>query len=339
MPRISVIVPVYNAQPFIDRCVVSILDQSLSDFEVIFVNDCSSDHSAQVIRQFARHDSRIILQQHVENRGPGGARNTGLANARADYLTFVDSDDYLDRNYFERLYETTDGGIFDVVESGFRAVDQKDEVLWDYVPVAAHFTDLNLVEERILLMQEWGVHQKLWRKALFTENGLRFEEGIFWDDIAIVPVLTICARNLAKAEFIGYNYLQRPHSITHTRSAKYIADLFRAYEYFRSFLLKRDIFAPYRNSFVKAIDKTVSYFLEHMKSRNLSNPQLSEKLIRICGVLAEEYAVDNRIFEGIPGAQLEAAIEESMSLDLNQADAQLQSAIRGILETYRVNEQ
>src|SRR6185503_7085391 len=137
MPAVSIIIPVFNASSFLDRCIASILDQSFSDFEAIFVDDGSSDQSAQVIRQFARNDSRIVLERHHTNSGPGSARNIGIAKARAKYLTFIDSDDFVDPNLLGTLLEATDGGIFDIVESGCRAIDGNENLLWEYCPVDA----------------------------------------------------------------------------------------------------------------------------------------------------------------------------------------------------------
>jgi len=337
MPRISVIVPVYNAGAFIDRCIESILDQSFSDFEVIFVDDGSTDRSCQAINQFARNDSRIVLHKHHNNMGPGAARNTGIAKARASYLTFIDSDDFVDSNLLERLHEAAGGGFFDIVESGCRAIDEEDEILWQYTPTAAKLKNLESVKDSMLLVQEWGMPQKLWKKTLFTENAIRFPEDAFWEDIAVVPILVVCARSLARIDFIGYNYVQHARSITNTRSFKHIADLFKAFEHFRLFLVNQGIFAKYRESFEKSVNKTVRYLLEHMQQRNLSNSDISEKLVRICSVIADEYLSDNRILERIPAPQFAAAIEASLELDLKQADATIRSAIRRILEAKRAN--
>jgi glycosyltransferase involved in cell wall biosynthesis len=337
MPTISVIVPVYNARSYIDRCITSILEQSFSDFEVIFVDDGSIDRSVQAVKQFARNDSRIMLQEHAVNLGPGAARNTGIAKARARYLTFIDSDDYIDPNLLERLYEASDREFFDIVESGCRAVDDADEILWEYTPIAAEFKNLQSVSDSMLLLKESGMPQKLWKKTLFDENEIRFPEGVFWEDFAVVPILAVCARSLAKIDFVGYNYVQHNQSITNTRSVKHIADLFRAHEYLRTFLIRRGAFDKYGNAFEKSVKNAVLYIVNHMQSRNLSDPDFSEKLVRICRIVADQYLTDNTFIAGVPLARLDAAIEDSLTLDFNQADATLQSAIGRIWEANRAN--
>lgn len=339
MPLISVIVPVYNARTFLDRCISSILEQSLSDFEVIFVDDGSTDRSVETIGRFARSDSRIIIEKHAENSGPGAARNTGIARARANCLTFVDSDDFVDRNLLERLFEASDRGAFDIVESGCRAIDEDDNILWDYTPTAAKVKNLKAVNDSIFLLREWGMHQKLWSRSLFTDNDIRFPHGVFWEDIAAIPPLIVCARSLAKIDFIGYNYTQHPQSITNTRSFKHVANLFSAHEYFRQFLQNRDLYSKYSSSFEKSVTNTVQYFTEHMKSRNLSNPEMSERLVRLCQILAAGYLANNRIFDRIPTARLEDAVERALALDFRQSDVILRSAINKILEANRANQE
>ena len=118
MPQVSIVVPIYNVQRHIDRCIVSILQQTLSEFEVIFVDDCSTDCSASAVRRFARNDSRIVFAAHDRNKGLGAARNTGISLARSDYVTFIDSDDFVDANLLEEMIKACDGGYFDIVEVG-----------------------------------------------------------------------------------------------------------------------------------------------------------------------------------------------------------------------------
>ncbi len=334
MPSISVIIPVFNTRAHIDRCIASILEQSFSDFEVIFIDDGSSDRSGQVVRQFARLDSRIILHEHAANLGPGAARNTGVAKARASYLTFIDSDDYVDSNFLKRLHDASDRGYFDIVESGCRAVDDADEILWQYTPDVAEFRDLQSISDSILLLKETGTTQKLWKRSLFIENHIRFPQGMFWEDIAVVPVLVLCARSLSKIDLVGYNYLQRAQSITNTRSVKHVTDLFRAHEYLRSFLTSRGIYEKHRSAFEKSVNRNVQYLLEHMQSRHSSGQ--SKKLARICGIMANEYLTDNGIIERITSARLDAIVEGFLALDFSQPDATLKSAARRIWESNRV---
>ena len=97
MPKVSVILPVYNVEKYIDKCIQSLLNQTLKDVEFIFVDDCSPDKSVDIIKKY--NDPRIKLVQHEVNKYTAEARNTGVKNATGEYIAFVDPDDYIDNNF------------------------------------------------------------------------------------------------------------------------------------------------------------------------------------------------------------------------------------------------
>lgn len=105
MPKISIIIAVYNGIPFLTKCLDSILAQTVKDFEVICVNDCSTDNSLEVIKEYAKKDNRVKYVNHETNKRQGGAWNSGLKESKGDYLIFVDQDDWLEPDYFEVLKE------------------------------------------------------------------------------------------------------------------------------------------------------------------------------------------------------------------------------------------
>ena len=104
MSKISVIVPVYNVEKFIKRCLDSIINQTMRDLEIILVNDGSTDNSGKICDEYAQLDNRITVI-HKENGGLSSARNTGLDVATGEWIAFVDSDDYIEKNMYEVLYE------------------------------------------------------------------------------------------------------------------------------------------------------------------------------------------------------------------------------------------
>lgn len=122
--RISVIVPVYNAENYLNRCIESVLTQTYTDWQMVLVDDGSKDESLKVCQKYADLDSRISVI-HQENAGPGIARNTGIAAANGDYIVFIDSDDYIEKEYFQLL----SGHDEDVVFINVRDVDEEGRVL------------------------------------------------------------------------------------------------------------------------------------------------------------------------------------------------------------------
>ena len=110
-PKISVIVPVYNAEKFVGKCIESVQAQSYIDWQMILVDDGSKDKSLEVCQRYADTDNRISVI-HQENAGAGAARNTGLAKAVGDYVVFIDSDDYVDKDYFALLAKHKEDVVF-----------------------------------------------------------------------------------------------------------------------------------------------------------------------------------------------------------------------------------
>lgn len=288
MPQVSIVVPVYNVQRYIDRCIVSILQQTQSEFEVIFVDDCSTDGSASAVQRFARNDSRIVFAAHDRNRGLGAARNTGISIARSDFVTFVDSDDFIDANLLEEMIKACDGGHFDIVETGFRAMDEQDNVLWDYIPDLVKVENLSENPDNFFLVRELGMTQKLWRRSLLNQ-GPREPENIYWEDIAVVPSLIADAQNLVKLDYAGYNYLQRQTSISNSRSTRLVLDLFRAFEYHREHLRTRGLLDRHSSKFSRHVKICTQYLADRLQSNSRNEPKKAEPLIFLCKELTEQY--------------------------------------------------
>ena len=106
MPKVSVILPIYNVEKYLRKCLDSVVNQTLKDIEIICINDCSADNCENIILEYAKKDGRIKLINHLENQGLGYARNTGLINSNCDYISFIDSDDFISIDYIEYLYNT-----------------------------------------------------------------------------------------------------------------------------------------------------------------------------------------------------------------------------------------
>lgn len=289
MPQISVIVPIFNAEKHLDKCLYSIVDQSFSDIEIICVNDKSTDASAEIVRTMARNDSRLRLFNHAENLGPGGARNTGIAQARADYLAFVDSDDFVDANMLEVLFGAVEGGKFDVVESGCRAISEAGQLVWDYTPEKMDFGDLNRNPDRMFLLREWGLPQKLWRKSLFADSHLTFPTRVYWEDIALIPILLMKARNLRKLDSIFYHYLQRKNSITNSASAKHVVDLFGALEHIKGYLADNGLFEREKDNFKKIVVNCTDYLIGQMRIAGQGSGDTVNRIVEGCAPLVNTY--------------------------------------------------
>ena len=128
MPKVSIIVPVYNVEKYLNRCIQSLLNQTLKDIEIIMVDDGSPDRCPQMCDNYAKKDNRIKVI-HKQNAGLGYARNSGLEIATGEYIAFVDSDDFVNSQMYETLYNNAVSTKADVVYSGFRKEFNKNRFL------------------------------------------------------------------------------------------------------------------------------------------------------------------------------------------------------------------
>ena len=128
-PTVSVIIPVYNAQEGIKQCLDSLLNQSFTDFEIILLNDGSTDNSLEVIKKYAA-DNDFIRVIDKENEGVAKTRNKGIQLANGKYIVFIDNDDFVDSDYLERFYNAIDQEQLDIVLGGYKRVNQEMKTLF-----------------------------------------------------------------------------------------------------------------------------------------------------------------------------------------------------------------
>lgn len=217
MPKVSVIIPVYNAEAYIERCIDSVLKQTCTDFQVILVNDGSKDASEAVIKQLIQQDARFRLI-NKENAGVSAARNTGLEHADGEWITFLDSDDWLAENYLQNLLQAAAADTeTDLVVSGFRRVSGDGKVLYTQQlrDGLLEAKDANgLFNEHQL--QDFGYScSKLCRNALLKTNQVKFRSDIslYEDTLFTLSYLPYC-RKVRFTSDVDYLYLDNQQSIT-----------------------------------------------------------------------------------------------------------------------------
>ncbi len=193
--EVSVIVPVFNAEKTIVRCVRSILLQTFRDFELILVNDASTDGTADILTQLERLDPERILVIHSDrNRGAGGARNIALEYAKGEYLSFVDSDDYIASFFLEKLVEEAKKGDYDVVDTGYYD-EAKERAILHTPPEKCGKLD-DFVRDQLIAGGGYLV-TKLIRRTCWEEWAIHFRENCILEDSEVLVSI------LARAETVG----------------------------------------------------------------------------------------------------------------------------------------
>ena len=213
MDLISVIVPIYKVEPYLDRCVGSIMAQTYEDLEIILVDDGSPDNCPAMCDAWAAKDSRIRVI-HKENGGLSDARNAGLAVATGEYISFIDSDDYIAPEFVAELYEAMTQTGADVAECATAYVDEDGNILRNRN--AAPIAEMDKLEALRRLVLEDGVYQTVWNKLYRREICIPFETGKLNEDEFFTWKVFEKINKLAVVEASLYNYLQRGSSIIGT---------------------------------------------------------------------------------------------------------------------------
>lgn len=210
-PLISVIIPVYNSERYLKECIESLLSQSLSNCEFIFVNDGSSDNSQNIIEKYAETDKRVILTNQ-DNRGVSEARNTGILNAKGKYIGFVDSDDYIDSCMYEILYKEIQNAKCDVVVSNFeeelngnkcvRRYSLKENQVLDKIYIQNNIVSFFIKDDSLNT-----VCNKLYKKSIIDEYNIRFPKGLPLGEDGIFNMIYFSKCNSCKyIDYTGYHY-------------------------------------------------------------------------------------------------------------------------------------
>ncbi len=211
MKKLSIIVPVYKAEKYLDRCIESLVKQTYSNIEIILVDDGSPDLSGAICDKWAAKDDRIKVI-HKQNAGAPAARNTGFENTTGDYIGIIDSDDYIDETMYSRLMEVADKG-YDVVECGFTLVPEeenncvyaKDNVSLEYISL----TREEAMEQHIMDIR---MKQVVWNKIYKKKLIVPFVEGKYIDDEFWTYQVIGKAERLACLDVPMYYYRQQPQS-------------------------------------------------------------------------------------------------------------------------------
>ncbi|MDR2794356.1 MAG: glycosyltransferase, partial [Holosporaceae bacterium] len=185
-PAISVIVPVYKTERFLQECLDSILNQSMKDIEVICINDASPDDCAKILAEYAKKDSRIVVINFSQNRGPSAARNAGLDSAQGDYIAFCDSDDYMHPDMLQILYREIKKEDFDIAYCHTNHVGESTIQHFEKIPsyVIEKYTTIQEPDKQTISNNYFSVLWcKLYKKT--TIGSSKFDEELFcFEDIS-----------------------------------------------------------------------------------------------------------------------------------------------------------
>ena len=221
MPSISIIIPVYNTENFLSQCLESIIIQSFSDFEVICINDGSTDDSLKILEEYKKRDSRIKIISKA-NEGQGIARNVGLQNAEGKYILFLDSDDWLEKDALSILYNEMEISDADILFFNVYNYSEINKQRTEYSYASPY---LNLFGENVFLPEKAKERLfippsypfKIYKKSTLDELNYHYSNGTFWEDHLPHFMILSQAKKLKAIDKYVYNY--RIHSSSSTANA------------------------------------------------------------------------------------------------------------------------
>jgi len=242
---ISVIVPVYNGEPYLRRCLDSLLAQTLEDIEVIAVCDAGQDDSLGILREYQAHHPNIFVMEPKVNRRQGGARNLGMEAASGEYIAFADCDDWMAPGMLERLYLKAKGTGADIVDCDFVRTDGLS--FEPKVSLRPECTgEMDPDKRRGAMLDGGALWTKLYRRSLLIDNAVRFPEGVAYEDLLFIPLALAYARNVQKVPEPLYYYFKGPNATTQARNAMHHFDRSKVAGALVRELRDRGLYAPYQ---------------------------------------------------------------------------------------------
>ena len=250
---LSIVVPVYNVSKYLKECLDSISKQTFNDFEVILVNDGSTDNSLDILNEYSKIDNRFKVYTK-SNGGLSSARNYGMQYVTGDYLTFLDSDDYLELNTYQEMMNNLIDNNNDLVVANIKYFFEDNRE--GYVLKGLN-EDINEITSKKALLSPMFAWNKVYKTSYFKQINKTYPEGLWYEDI---PVTTLLFTNTEKIGYVDkdlYHYRQRSTSIMGTKSSRN-GEIFKILEIVINNFQERNIYDKYK-------DELEYLFLEHTK--------------------------------------------------------------------------
>ena len=238
MPKVSVIVPIYNVEKYLEKCINSLLSQTLEDIQIILVNDGSKDNSGNIAREYEKNNKNRIIYVEKENGGLSDARNYGLKYATGDFIAFLDSDDYIEKNAYEEMYNKAIEENADYVECDF---------IWEFpnkIRVDKQYPYKN--KKEMLSFVRVVAWNKLIKRQLITDNNLEFPKGLRYEDVEFTYKLIPFVNKFAYVDKPFIHYVQREGSIANVQNER-TAEIFTVLDNVIEFYKKNNIYEKYRD--------------------------------------------------------------------------------------------
>lgn len=250
MIKVSVIVPVYNTERYLRRCLDALTGQTLQDIEILLINDGSTDRSFAILSEYQKRFPEKIRVITKENGGQATARNLGIMEAKGEYIGFADSDDYVDETMFQKMYELAKRKQADYVECQYRCIDESGKKPVE-IRTNGHIREYTSNQDMMIDPQvsPWN---KLYRREILQEERLTFPTGVIYEDTAFYLKTIPYIRSRAYLDERLVNYMLHDASTMSSNKGKRVGDFFRVIDDYIFFYHERGLYHQY--------EKELEYF-------------------------------------------------------------------------------
>lgn len=228
--KVSVIVPVYNTEKYLKKCIDSLLNQNFEDYEIIVINDLSPGNAEKIIKSY--NDKKIVYIKNKTNKGIGYNRNLGIKKAKGEYVCFIDSDDYVKEDFISKMYNYSKGNNLDLCVCDYVNVDEEGNILEEF-----NLSNLGITNyeenNKILCEINLAPWNKLYKKDMLVKNKIEFSETLKYEDLSFVALSIKNSKKIGKInEQLNY-YTIHNNSETTTRD-KRVFDIFKQLDIVRN---------------------------------------------------------------------------------------------------------
>lgn len=251
MPKVSIIVPIYNVEMYIEKCLETLVNQTLKDIEIILVNDGSKDSSAEIAKKYLEKYPEKIIYLEKENGGLSDSRNYGLPHAKGEYIAFLDSDDYVEENMYEEMYELAKKEDSDMVQCNF---------YWEYpdknkkkIGELKQYSNKKemLVKTRV---EAWN---KLIKREILVKNPeIKFPKGLRYEDVEFTYKLIPYVEKVSILNKPFIHYIQRGNSISNTQNER-TKEIFNVLDNVIKYYKEKNLYEEYKEQLEYVYVKTV----------------------------------------------------------------------------------
>ncbi len=263
---ISIIIPIYNCGQYLEKCLTSVVNQTLKDIQIICINDGSKDNSLEILNEFCTKDQRIEIINLNENRGQSFARNLGLDIAKGDFIGFVDADDFVDLDYYEKLYNEAVKNNCEIAMAGIRLHKRSGKT-----KIIDNFENKILSDnnEKISHLNNGSTCTKIFSNNLITKHKIRFPENLIYEDNVFLIKAVLNSTKICTLHDCLYNYLNNSQSTMQSDSNEFkkntsrdkileiLIDLFDNFDEIKGSVKYKFIYRSiYRDISLKSILKT-----------------------------------------------------------------------------------